>query len=860
MKTYLYTLLFICSLIISSCSNSSQWSLAEHSKSGAVFKHQDHLLTVSYVTPSIVHVNEQIEGIELSKSLTVIDQPKLQKSIRLTEEEQHFILTSSELQVRVNKQTGSLTYLKPDGQLITSEKVNSRGLFPHQTLSSIYNTKVAFDMQQDEHIYGLGMQQDGIFDYRGKFAHLAQYNTVIAIPFFNSSKQYGILWDNYSETQVNNDLDTIRLDYDPYEMIYTGKYTVQESGLHDFVFEQVGENQKIKLLVNGKVIFEPKHMNHETPRYLQQSYQLQTGDVLELAVVGNGQLYIQRPSARKTLKISAEASTDLNYYFVHGESFDERIKGYRQLTGQAPMFGKWVYGFWQSQERFKSDQELLDVVKGYRKRNYPIDNIVLDWQYWGKYGWNALRFDEEHFGNMSQINHEIESEHKVHSMISVWPNFDFKTDVYREFVEKGYMLDYQTKSINWAKYYDPFNENAHHALFKQLDQHIFSKGFDALWIDGCEPTLAKGQGALHLTNTVLGSGKIFANTYSLQHTKGIYENYRKSDHPNRLFMLARSGFAGQQRYGTAIWSGDVVGDWDVFKKQISNGLSTSLSGIPYWTSDIGGFFVDDDQKDDYQKLYIRWFQHGCFSGIFRAHGTNISRLPWSFSTSSEAIQAKYINLRYQLMPYIYAQAHQVTQEGGTWIRPLIMDFADDQNVANIDDQYMFGPSIMVCPVTNAQDTLTIYLPTGTGWYDYWTNEYYQGGQTIEVKSPLEQIPLFVKEGSIIPMNTEQTHYALQPTKGIQIQVYAGEDALFHLYEDDGTTYEYEKGVCTKTRLQWSETNEQLIIKTVENKYSSTDLPSQFRVQLITPKGLTKPRVIDRDDQTISIRYMVQRTK
>ena len=558
---------------------------------------------------------------------------------------------------------------------------------------------------------------------------------------------------------------------------------------------------------------------------------------------------------------SSEIGDCIDYYFVYGHDADGVVAGYRALTGKAPMFGKWVFGFWQCRERYKSQDELLGVVEKYRALRVPLDNIVQDWQYWGTDNnyWNSTEFGNPAF---PQPRAMVEKVHglNAHLMISVWPSFGEKTAIHQELKQANLLYKFK----NWppdggVRVYDAFDPKARDVYWRYMNKNLFSLGIDAWWLDASEPEQFDREGALDSAQTALGSFKRMRNAFPLQHTKGVYEHQRAASADKRVFILTRSAFAGQQRYGAAVWSGDIHGSWDVLRKQIAGGLNFSLAGIPYWTTDIGGFFTGKTYPlgvadPAFQELYVRWFQFGAFSPLFRSHGTDTPREIYQFGAKGDwayDAQAKFVALRYRLLPYIYSQAWRVTAQGYTLMRGLAMDFAKDPKVFDIDNEYMFGPNLLVNPVTTAQYTQknadatqkgttdfstiksqALYLPRSAGWYDFWTGERTPGGQTVTRPTPIDLMPLYVRAGAILPLGPV-VQYAAEPTTvPLELRVYRGADAEFVLYEDENDSYRYEKGDYATIPLRWNEKAQQLSIGRRAGSYPGMARTRTFNVVFV----------------------------
>jgi len=522
----------------------------------------------------------------------------------------------------------------------------------------------------------------------------------------------------------------------------------------------------------------------------------------------------------------------LDYYVIYGGNADGVVSKYRELTGPAPLLPKWAYGYWQSKERYKSQGELLSVAAEFERRGIPLDVLVQDWQYWGKYGWNAMKFDEGFYPDPATAFKELHAR-GVRLVISVWSNFGLSTEIYKEFKEKGLL-------IPGTQNYDPFGEEGRKAYWEKL-KRFADLGVDGWWLDASEPELnqvpsspASDLGTwsfytgLHESVTKAGKGSSVVNAFPLFHTQGVYEGSRQYT-GKRVVILTRSAYLGQQRNSAITWSGDVYGDWSVLAGQIPAGLNFSCSGIPYWTTDTGGFLSGDPANAAYREVFIRWLQWSTFCPIMRVHGTWYAKEPWTFGEEGEKIIGDYIKLRHRLFPYVYSVARMVT-EGYTMMRPLFMDFADKgPDVLDRRDQYMFGPYIMVNPVTAPTRSRRVYLPRGL-WYDFWTGEAHDGGSTLLVDAPLDRIPLFVKAGSILPMMPANFPLT-QPLRDIELRVYPGADGSFQLYDDDGETYEYEKGAYVKVPITWSDGKKALKIE----NYQGAGAAPKIRFKLVIVK-------------------------
>ena len=514
-----------------------------------------------------------------------------------------------------------------------------------------------------------------------------------------------------------------------------------------------------------------------------------------------------------SLYISSEVADVIDYYLFYGPEFDRIIAAYRELTGAAPMFGKWAYGFWQCKNRYKSQEELLGVAHKYRELHIPVDNIVQDWFWWtvkGEFVFN------KNYPDAREMIADLHRNH-FHLMISVWPYFDPGTATYADMDKRGYFIDRtKVRAFHPAgmAVYDATNPHARAYYWNLMDKALFQIGADAWWLDTTEPETEGRDENLMLNNKLyIGSGARYANIYPLMTTTAVYDGQRKASDQKRVFILSRSAFAGIQRNAVTAWSGDILSDFETYKRQIPAGLNFSLSGIPYWTTDIGGFFIGNPDDPAYRELFVRWFQYGTFCPIFRVHGTRTTNQNelWSYGPDTESILVKFDRLRYELMPYIYSVAWMTASESYTPMRPLVMDFRTDLRAQNIGDQFLFGPALLVNPVTEPGATSRrLYLPK-TEWYDFWTGHATLGGKSVDAPAPLGSLPLYVRAGSIVPMGPDVEYAAEKPADPIELRVYRDADGSFTLYEDENDNYDYEKGVYATIPIRWDDAARTLTI-------------------------------------------------
>ncbi len=596
------------------------------------------------------------------------------------------------------------------------------------------------------------------------------------------------------------------------------------------------------------------------------------------------------------MTFDSEVGEGIDYYFMYGGTADGVIAQMRHLSGHVPMFPLWTYGFWQSKERYKSAAETEGIVDKYRELQVPLDGIIQDWQYWGSnYLWNAMDFLSEDFSNGKQMIRNVHQKH-AHFMISIWASFGPQTQQFRELNEKGLLLPIETWpqsgiSHIWppvmeypsgVKVYDAFSPVARDIYWKHL-KRLFDYGTDAWWMDSTDPDFFNPRESDYEHKVTGGTWRSLRNAFPLETVRGVYEKQRKTSEEKRVFIMTRSAFAGQQHYGSNMWSGDVASSWDMLRKQVPAGLSFSLTGNPNFNTDIGGFFCGSyntkgsgsaPQNPQYQELYVRWMQYGLFCPVFRSHGADAPREIWQFGKKGEPVYdaiEKMIRLRYRFIPYLYSTAWQVTSANESYLRPLFSDFAADRRVWDVADEFMFGHSILAAPVVEAQytqeriiredamtgwdkkevkpesenttvnwsetKTASKYLPKGALWYDFWTNKTYKGGQTVTLQTSLDRVPMFVRAGSILPLGPEMQYVGEKAWDHLEIRIYPGADGSFTLYEDEGDNYNYEKGVYATIPFTWNDKTSSLTIGSRQGSYPGMLASRQFT--FILPDGTSK---------------------
>jgi alpha-D-xyloside xylohydrolase len=735
---------------------------------------------------------------------------------------------TSALQVTIDRKTGSVRFLSADGASILSEAPDHTRLLPGQGKEGgAQGVEQYFALSPEEALYGLGQHQEGFFNLRDIPIRLLQANTNIAVPFLVSTKGYGLLWNNASLTDFNPTTKTIQLDK-------TGKGTFQSGpeGVYGFLLSG-NLRDRLRLSIDDTKVIDidnmwvPSSAGAKTKLDANRSYRIQadTG--------GETTLLVRMPA--DGMGFHSDAGQGVDYYFMYGPQPSRVVAEYREFTGVAPLLPRWAYGFWQCRERYASQQQILDTAAEFRRRKIPVDVFVQDWQYWGKYGWNAMKFDESAYPDPAAMMSEIHRQ-DLHLVISVWAKFGAETEVNREMQRAHLLLTSNASTAepgeanereNWA---DLFNPATQKEFWSQIDHGLFRLGLDGWWLDASEP---EGD-PLKNDVTFLGPGKTVRNAFPLFETSAVYNGQRTATEDKRVVILSRSAYTGQQRNGSISWSGDVSANWETLRRQIPAGLSFGVSGFPYWTTDIGGFFRPADQYTSaaYHELLIRWFEYGAFCPIFRIHGYRSETEMWKYGPEVERILTQYDQLRYRLLPYIYSSAWGVTNRGEVLMKALPFAFPNDLSVRDIGDQFLFGGALLVNPVTQPDARKrTLVLPAGENWVDFWTGEKHSGGQTISVDAPLDRMPIMVKEGSIVPMGPI-VQSAAEAADPLEIRVYSGKDADFELYEDRGDGYAYEHGAHSTIHLHWNDRLHELTIADREGKFPEMRASRSIQIVLV----------------------------
>lgn len=944
MKTPKLLLLILAVSILSACSNATFKHISDgivvkiqpHSPINP------RLIRLQVVNAKIIRVSATPENnFSNAKSLIVVSQ---KNKTDFTVEEKNGIITlnTDSLSVTINKKSGEISFYNQNDEIILQEnKGGGKSFSPIEVEGTKgYTIHQIFESPDNEAFYGLGQHQSDEFNYKGKNESLFQYNTKVSVPFVVSNKNYGILWDNYSLSKFGDSRDYAELDqfklYDSegkeggltanyipedvsratikriepklnYENLtliknfpkgfelnnatvtWQGEIESTESGLYHFLLHYAGY---VKVYFNNELVVKERWRTAWNPNDYKFTYNMEAGKKISIRIEwkpDGGVSYMALKALsplpateQNKLSLWSEMGDEIDYYFVYGHKIDDVISGYRTLTGKSQIMPKWVMGFWQSRERYKTQFELVNTLKEFRNKKIGIDNIVQDWFYWPETEWGSHKFDSARFPDPKAM---VDSVHMLNAkiMISVWPKFYTTTEHFKQFDNKGWMYRQAVKDSirDWVgpgyigSFYDAYSEGARKLFWKQMEDNLYPKGFDAWWMDASEPNVQDNTDMAYRKRlcgpTALGPSTKYFNAYALMNAQSIYEGQRGINPDKRVFLLTRSGFAGIQRYSTAIWSGDIGTRWEDMKAQISAGLNFAISGIPYWTMDIGGFCVEkryengqrlfdskgieNEDLKEWRELNARWYQFGTFLPLYRAHGQFPLREPFNLAPENHpAFQTinYYNKLRYRLMPYIYSLAGMTYFNDFTIMRALVLDYGKDTNVNNISDQYMFGNSLMVCPIYEYEATKRdVYFPGTNGWYDFYTGKFIAGGNKLTVDAPYSRIPLYVPEGAIIPFGPEIQYTDEKKPESITLYVYGGRNGTFTLYEDEGVNYNYEKGAYSMINFKYDEAAKTLKINDRKGSFEGMLKERKFN---IIPVNQSSPKVFDPDAKGIVVKY------
>ena len=905
------------------------------------------LVRLEVLGDKLIHVSATPEKKFADPESLVILEQERNTPFTVTSEDEVVTVATSAVKANVLVTTGEVWFTDPDGNVILKEQAGGGKSFEPIEVDGThgYSFRQVFESPEDEAFYGLGQHQADEFNYKGKNEELFQYNTKVSIPFIVSNKGYGVLMDSYSMMRFGNPSDYKQLGevfklYDKAgkegcltgtyvpaqgetlvreepklyfehlvapemarvvnlpegfrfygaEVTYEGSVEAPVTGDYQFILYYAGYTT---VTMNGETVVPERWRTAWNPNAYKFTVHLEAGERTPLKVewkpdgdvsyCGLRVYDVVDPMEQAKHQWWSEMTKQMDWYFIAGDDMDEVISGYRTLTGKAQIMPKWAMGYWQSRERYKTSTEMIEALDGFRKRNIPIDNIVMDWSHWEEDAWGSHEFDPARFPDPKAM---VDSIHNLggRMMISVWPKFYVDTEHYKEFNDNGWMYNkaYEDGIRDWIGqgylygFYDAYAPEARELFWNQMYEHYYPLGIDAWWMDASEPNIRDCTDMDYRKAlcgpTALGSSTEFFNAYSLVNADAIYNGQRGADNDKRVFLLTRSGFAGLQRYSTATWSGDIATRWEDMKAQISAGLNFAVSGIPYWTMDIGGFCVENryvagqeiynrtgkenaDQKE-WRELNTRWFQFGAFCPLFRAHGQYPFREPWEIAPEGHPAYESivyYTKLRYALMPYIYSLAGKTWFEDYTIMRPLVMDFMADADVMNIGDAYMFGPSFLVAPVYEyGARSRDVYFPDCEGWYDFYTNEFIAGGRSEVVDAPYDRMPLYVRAGSIVPMGPEIQWSDEKPADVIDLYIYQGADGSFTLYEDENVNYNYEKGLYSMIEFDYDDDNRLLSIGERRGEFPGMLEERVFNVIPVSKDGIGKTQTVRYDGVSVKV--------
>jgi alpha-D-xyloside xylohydrolase len=730
-------------------------------------------------------------------------------------------VATHKLKVAVDKGTGAVAFYDASGNLLLAEPAAGGKMMTPATVNgeSSFQPEQSFTSPAGEFLYGLGQFQEGIWNWRGMPQQLRQLNTEISIPMIVSSYGYGLLWNNASLTEFNP--------ADAQVTLTNRSGTVTSTAGGDYaVFVKDGDRRNlIGVQINGQTIVAITNM--WVTYTLSGKVNLPANTTCSVTLLGGGRdaKVFARPLGNTTT-FRSEVGDAIDYYFFYGPTADQIIAGYRQATVDAPLFPKTAYGFWQCRERYSSQSQMLAAASQFRSNQIPMDFIVQDWQYWGNHGWGAYEWDLGHYPDPTNMIAELHTNHFKY-MISVWSNPSGVV---------GKALTAMTNGlIPRSAWMDVYNPAVRSLRWKYMDSAFFSIGADAWWQDATEP--GDDGNSVSGVQCFLGSANRVRNAYPHFASQATYEGQRDTDSSKRVVILSRNAYLGEQRYGTAAWSGDIHGDWVSFARQIPAGLNYSITGLPYWTTDTAGFFHPRNQytSPDYNELLTLWFEWSTFCPILRIHGSGTATETWNWLPATQTNLIAFDELRYRMLSYNYSVAWKITSDHYTPMRALVMDFPRDTNVFAIGDEYMFGPAFLTCPVTTPQATSrAVYLPSGANWVDFCTGETLSGGKTVTANAPVDILPLYVRVGSIVPFGPVMQYATEKTADPIELRIYRGADGGFTLYEDEGDGYNYEKGACATIPFAWNESKQTLTIGKRSGNFPGMLKARTIRVVVVSP--------------------------
>jgi alpha-D-xyloside xylohydrolase len=875
-------------------------------------------LRVQLLSDSIARVafaKDHMDAFMKRESLPVLPQTGMTKGWQTSSDAKQVVLRTANLKVVIDRRTGAVSFFDAKGNPVLAEVPGSRTLTP-----TIVQGEQTAHVQQKwvadakESLYGLAQRQLGMLDIKGYDLDLWQRNTHVVSPYLVSSKGYGIFWDNLSYTrfgdlrpfepiptaqlfdakdqpggftqtaldgsEATKQVATINIRLpegkNPRSYRWEGQVLAPMDGDYQF---KTTSNGGIKVWIDGKLVIDHWRQTWLTDED-QVKVRFESGKRYTIKVETDNEqqntvvLTWKTPSADTSTSLWSDVADGSDYYFVYGPKLDDVVAGVRKLTGKATMLPSWCFGLWQSRQRYETQQASLDVVNEFRRRQIPFDNIVQDWQYWKLDSWGSHQFEASRFPDPEGWIKAIHAAN-AHLMISVWGKFNPNTDLAKELIAKGFLYptNLKEKTLDWMNLphseYDAYNPAARALFWKGMNERLFKKGIDAWWMDATEPDMFPSPPTLelqkkHMNPTYLGTASRVLNGYALQNSLGVYSGQRTEAPNQRVFILTRSGYTGQQRYATATWSGDITSTWTSMAKQIPAGLGFSITGVPYWATDTAGYTMQakwngikpkPEDEEEWRELNTRWFQWSAFTPLLRVHGENRPREMWTMGGDQHpAYQAhvKADRLRYRLFPYIYSVAGAVTHKDDTMMRPLVMDFPKDAKARTLTDEYQFGPAFLVAPVTTPKARRrAVYLPAGAEWYDFWSGKPAAGGTTVDAPAPLDEMPLFVKAGAIVPVGPELQYIGEKPSDPTTLYIYQGADGAFTIYEDSGVTYDYEKGAFSEIPLQWNNASKTLTIGARKGTFPGMLEKRTFHIVVVSKTQATGFSFEPKTDKTVA---------
>jgi alpha-D-xyloside xylohydrolase len=757
----------------------------------------------------------------------IVQRPPKPSRPKITRSSAATLFALPEIRCQIDAEAGTLHFQDRAGRPLLDEAAGGRAVTPsevrgHPTIAA----SQAFASPPDERLYGTGCFQDGALDLRGLPRRLTQVNTQISLPFVLSSRGYGLLWHNTGLSELNPPRNLLRLEKvetaaEAKEVDVTtstggakvtrrpatfeGRFAVPTAGAHALLLD-VGQAMASRyyLEIDGKVVCD--FANPWLPPTTSLRLELSAGEH-HVRVIGASQdaPVLHYGPVTPTTVWRSPVSDAIDYVVIAGPSADEVMEGYREILGSTPLFPRWAYGYIHCRERFESSAEILENAREFRNRKIPVDVMVQDWLYWGKHGWNAMRFDETRYPDPAGLVRDLH-DMDLRLMLSVWSKVDRKAELGQEIAARGFYI----QNTDWV---DFFNPKAATFYGESQNRRLTSLGIDAWWQDATEPE----NDDLRDRDTAAGPGERVRMTYSLQVSRTVYETQRKAFPEKRVMILTRSAFPGQQRFAAATWSGDIGNDWETLKRQVPAGLNMAAAGYPYWTVDAGGFFrPGEGQYTDpaYHERFLRWLQYATFLPLQRVHGYQTKTEIWRYGDQVERIGKQYIELRYKLLPYIYSMAADTWRTGAPPLRPLVFDFPTDARALDQSHSYMFGRALHVAPVLEAGvGEWPVYLPpTPGGWHDFWTGVRREGGRSHVVPAPLDRIPVHVRAGGVVPMGPITQSTAESIRNRLELHVFAGADGVATLHEDAGLDYGYERGDFATVTCRWRDADRTLELR------------------------------------------------